>query len=68
MTERDWRIFREDYNISYKGVNVTGAALPYRNWEEAPLPDELMRAIHDLASIQPFPPTEQLLLGSQFRS
>lgn len=41
MTERDWRIFREDFNISYKGN--TGGTLPMRNWEEAGLPDELMR-------------------------
>jgi ATP-dependent RNA helicase DDX23/PRP28 len=41
MTERDWRIFREDFNISYKGN--TGGTLPMRNWEEAGLPDVLMR-------------------------
>ena len=27
MTERDWRIFREDFSISYKGN--TGGTLPY---------------------------------------
>ena len=41
MTERDWRIFREDFNIAYKGVNVSATALPLRNWAEAELPDEL---------------------------
>lgn len=51
MTERDWRIFREDFNISYKGVNVSGSALPYRSWEEATLPDSLMKAITELVSI-----------------
>ena len=24
MAERDWRIFREDFNIGYKGVNTVG--------------------------------------------
>ena len=41
MTERDWRIFREDFSISYKGN--TGGTLPLRNWEEAGLPDTLMK-------------------------
>ena len=41
MTERDWRIFREDFNIAYKGVNVSATALPLRNWAEAELPHEL---------------------------
>lgn len=40
MTERDWRIFREDFNISYKGSNTV---LPMRNWEEAKLPKEIMK-------------------------
>ena len=41
MTERDWRIFREDFSISYKGN--TGGTLPIRNWAEANLPDVLMK-------------------------
>lgn len=56
MTERDWRIFREDFNISYKGVNVSGGALPYRSWDEAPLPEELMKAIRDLVRDRSLPP------------
>ena len=43
MTERDWRIFREDFNISYKGASHTKATLPVRNWAEAGLPDALMQ-------------------------
>jgi len=57
MTERDWRIFREDFSISYKGVSVSGAALPYRNWEEAALPEPLMKAINELV---PPPPSTHL--------
>ncbi len=40
MTERDWRIFREDYNISYKGSNT---CLPMRNWLEGNFPEPVMR-------------------------
>jgi len=31
MAERDWRIFREDYNITTKGGNIPE---PIRNWDE----------------------------------
>ncbi|XWS35229.1 hypothetical protein CRYUN_Cryun21dG0108000 [Craigia yunnanensis] len=31
MTERDWRIFREDFNISYKGSKIPR---PMRSWIE----------------------------------
>ena len=40
MTERDWRIFREDFNIQYKGNTDI---LPIRNWDEAGLPSELRK-------------------------
>ncbi|VDM54103.1 unnamed protein product [Angiostrongylus costaricensis] len=42
MTERDWRIFREDFNISIKGGRVPK---PLRAWEECGLPDEVYQAI-----------------------
>ncbi|VVA92839.1 unnamed protein product [Arabis nemorensis] len=32
MNERDWRIFKEDFNISFKGTKIP---LPMRNWEES---------------------------------
>ena len=41
MTERDWRIFREDFSIAYKGN--AGGTLPIRNWKEASLPEPLMQ-------------------------
>ena len=31
MRERDWRIFKEDYNIACKGGNIP---MPLRNWKE----------------------------------
>ncbi|EPX74399.1 U5 snRNP-associated protein Prp28 [Schizosaccharomyces octosporus yFS286] len=42
MKPRDWRILREDYNISMKGDDVPN---PLRNWEEANLPSELMSVL-----------------------
>ena len=38
MTERDWRIFREDFNIQFKG---NADILPIRNWDEGGIPKEL---------------------------
>ena len=32
MTERDWRIFKEDYNITCKGGRIPN---PIRSWDEA---------------------------------
>lgn len=40
MTERDWRIFREDFNIAYRGTNVVR---PIRNWDELTMPRELRK-------------------------
>jgi ATP-dependent RNA helicase DDX23/PRP28 len=44
MTQRDWRIFREDHNISTKGG---GIPVPIRSWDEANLPGWLKEAIAD---------------------
>jgi ATP-dependent RNA helicase DDX23/PRP28 len=41
MTDRDWRIFREDFNIAIKGGKI---AKPLRSWDEAGLPKE----VHDV--------------------
>ncbi|ESQ38661.1 hypothetical protein EUTSA_v10029441mg [Eutrema salsugineum] len=42
MTERDWRIFKEDSNISYKGTRIPR---PMRSWEESKLTSELLKAV-----------------------
>lgn len=54
MTERDWRIFREDFNIAYKGA-TQGAALPIRNWDEANLPEALRKAVDRAGYKNPSP-------------
>eukprot|EP00375_Theileria_parva_P001229 XP_763900.1 small nuclear ribonucleoprotein [Theileria parva strain Muguga] len=52
MTERDWRIFREDFEIYIKGGRVPP---PIRTWAESPLPWELLEAIKKAGYIKPTP-------------
>jgi ATP-dependent RNA helicase DDX23/PRP28 len=52
MTERDWRILREDFSISTKGGNIPR---PIRSWNEAPIPDELKDIIDDIGYVEPTP-------------
>ncbi|KAI3916458.1 hypothetical protein MKW92_005915 [Papaver armeniacum] len=53
MTERDWRIFKEDLNISYKGSKIPK---PMRNWHESNLiSTELLRAVEKLGYKTPSP-------------
>ena len=42
MTERDWRIFREDQDIIIKGGRVPN---PLRGWDEGNLPGFILNAI-----------------------
>lgn len=44
MTPRDWRIFKEDFNIATKGG---GLPPPLRKWDEGGLPEWLLTAIKD---------------------
>lgn len=44
MTERDWRIFREDFNITIKGGRIPA---PVRSWDEI---KELPKSIQDIIS------------------
>lgn len=45
MLDRDWRIFREDFNISTKGGRIPP---PLRSWKEAPISKELLGVIDGL--------------------
>uniref|UniRef100_A0ABD2VU49 Probable ATP-dependent RNA helicase DDX23 n=1 Tax=Trichogramma kaykai TaxID=54128 RepID=A0ABD2VU49_9HYME len=54
MTERDWRIFREDYDITIKGSKIPN---PIRSWKESGFPHDILRIIDkagytDLTPIQ----------------
>ena len=48
MKDRDWRIFREDYNISTKGGQIPH---PLRNWKESDIPSEILEVIHKVGYI-----------------
>ena len=52
MTERDWRIFREDFNISYKGSKLPR---PMRNWVESKLSSALLNAVDRAGYKSPSP-------------
>lgn len=52
MTVRDWKIFREDHRIQLKGGRVPP---PMRNWQEAPLPIELLDAVSKCGYGMPTP-------------
>ena len=45
MAPRDWRIFKEDFNISCKGGHIPN---PIRFWKEAGLPRELLSIIDEI--------------------
>ncbi|VDN55233.1 unnamed protein product [Dracunculus medinensis] len=65
MNERDWRIFREDFNIAIKGGRVPK---PFRSWEEASLPKEVYDVILKIGYKEPTPIQRQAIpIGLQNR-
>jgi len=52
MDHRDWKIFREEFEIYIKGGRVPR---PMRKWAEAPLPGELLDAIRKVGYENPTP-------------
>lgn len=53
MTDRDWRIFREDYSITTKGGKIPN---PIRNWKEYSLPAHILEVIDKCGYKVSFPP------------
>ncbi|CAH0406193.1 unnamed protein product [Chilo suppressalis] len=65
MTERDWRIFREDYNITIKGGRIPN---PIRNWKEAGFHQDIMEIISKVGYKSPTPIQRQAIpIGLQNR-
>lgn len=66
MKERDWRIFREDFDITLKGGKAPN---PLRKWTEADgLPDAVFKAIQELGFERPSPIQMQAIpIGLQRR-
>ncbi|KAI9796041.1 MAG: mRNA splicing protein prp28 [Piccolia ochrophora] len=52
MRERDWRIFKEDFNISTKGGGIPN---PMRSWSESGLPRRLMDVVALVGYTDPSP-------------
>ncbi|KAK5109721.1 mRNA splicing protein prp28 [Meristemomyces frigidus] len=50
MRERDWRIFKEDFNIATKGGGIPN---PMRNWGESHLPENLLKIVEDVGYTLP---------------
>jgi len=65
MADRDWRIFKEDFNIVTKGGNIPR---PIRQWNEASLPTEVAQVIKDVGYLEPTPIQRQAIpIGLQNR-
>lgn len=50
MRERDWRIFKEDFNIATKGGGIPN---PMRSWAESGLPKKLLDIVDQVGYTEP---------------
>lgn len=65
MTDRDWRIFREDYSITTKGGKIPN---PIRTWKEYDLPPHILEVIDKCGYKDPTPIQRQAIpIGLQNR-
>ncbi|PNF30121.1 putative ATP-dependent RNA helicase DDX23 [Cryptotermes secundus] len=65
MTERDWRIFREEYNITIKGGGIPD---PIRNWKQSGIPNEILEIVEKVGYTDPTPIQRQAIpIGLQNR-
>jgi ATP-dependent RNA helicase DDX23/PRP28 len=52
MLERDWRIFKEDFNIATRGGSIPN---PMRSWTESGLPKRLLDIVEQVGYTEPTP-------------
>ncbi|KAK5816461.1 P-loop containing nucleoside triphosphate hydrolase protein [Linnemannia elongata] len=65
MRERDWRIFKEDFNISCKGGSIPN---PIRKWEESTIGPQILSVIEKVGYKEPSPIQRQAIpIGLQNR-
>uniref|UniRef100_A0A1B0CEI7 Probable ATP-dependent RNA helicase DDX23 n=1 Tax=Lutzomyia longipalpis TaxID=7200 RepID=A0A1B0CEI7_LUTLO len=65
MTERDWRIFREDYDITIKGGKIPN---PFRTWKESGFQKEILDIVEKVGYKEPTPIQRQAIpIGLQNR-
>lgn len=50
MRERDWRIFKEDFNIATKGGGIPN---PMRSWSESGLPESILDVVAQVGYTEP---------------
>lgn len=58
MSERDWRIFREDYNITIKGGRIPN---PIRSWKESKIAENIIEIIEKVGYDEPTPIQRQAI-------
>jgi ATP-dependent RNA helicase DDX23/PRP28 len=58
MTDRDWRIFREDFDIRIQGGRAT---LPLRYWQESTIAEPILKAIGAAGYEKPSPIQRQTI-------
>lgn len=58
MTERDWRIVNEDFNISARGGQIPR---PLRSWQESAIPGEILDIIQEIGYKDPSPIQRQAI-------
>lgn len=62
MGERDWRIFREDFDIRVSGHGgIRNMINPLRHWREGGFPEGIMKAIQKLGYQNPSPIQRQAI-------
>lgn len=65
MTDRDWRIFKEEFNITTRGGNIPN---PIRYWKEASISKNILRALEKFGYKDPSPIQRQAIpVGLQGR-
>ncbi|CAG8525787.1 6531_t:CDS:10 [Diversispora eburnea] len=65
MKERDWRIFKEDFNITTKGGSIPN---PIRSWIESGLSERILNLIESIGYKEPTPIQRQAIpIGLQNR-
>lgn len=65
MSDRDWRIFKEDFNISTKGGRIPK---PIRWWDEAPFSGKIKKVLQRIGYQEPTPIQRQAIpIGLQNR-
>ncbi|ORZ36282.1 P-loop containing nucleoside triphosphate hydrolase protein [Catenaria anguillulae PL171] len=65
MKERDWRIFKEDFDIATKGGNIPH---PLRSWRESTIPPRILHVIDTVGYKEPTPIQRQAIpIGLQGR-